>query len=166
MAGVQQHRRNVIRGTSGSFQVSFAFAWFAQSFGTTSCSVVQEVTVVTDRLTQNQEFAEQARQLLEAHRTAGQMLEERVSWTDAFVRNTFLAGGTSTARAEEAPGADDGRFVLERFRRDTNQRILVAKTLDGAIGPGYFVLVQDGFNQDECKKSSNQWRHDLEMRSL
>ena len=59
---------------------------------------------------------------------------------------------------------DDPDF--ERLRRDTNQRTSVAKTLDGTIGPGCFVTGQDGFNEDECKKSSEQWRHDLEMRPL
>ena len=50
------------------------------------------------------------RQLLEAYRTAGQMLEERMNRTEASVRNTSQAGGSSAARAQEAPGADDGRF--------------------------------------------------------
>ena len=40
------------------------------------------------------------------------------------------------------------------------------KTLDGVIGPGCFVPGQDGFNGDEYKKSSEQWRHDLKMKPL
>ena len=48
---------------------------------------------------------------------------------------------------------------LERLRRDTNQRTSMVKTLDGVIGLGCFVLAQDDFNEDECKKSSDQWRH-------
>ena len=59
-----------------------------------------------ERQRQNEESAEQATH----HRTAGQMLEERVSRTEAGVRDTSLAGGTSAARAQEAPGADNGRF--------------------------------------------------------
>ena len=55
---------------------------------------------------------------------------------------------------------------LERLRRDTNKRTSVAKTLDGVIGPRYFVPGQDGFNGDGYKKSSEQWRHDLEMKTL
>ena len=55
---------------------------------------------------------------------------------------------------------------LERLRRDTNQRTSVAKTLDGVIGPECFAPGQDGFNGDDCKKSSEQWRHDLEMKPL
>ena len=55
---------------------SFAFAWLAQNCGTASCSVDQQVMEMTERLRQNEESAEEARQLLEAHRTAGQMLEE------------------------------------------------------------------------------------------
>ena len=42
-----------------------------------------------------------------------------------------------------------GDSDLERLRRDTNQRTSVTKTVDGAIGPGCFVLGQDGFNEDE-----------------
>ena len=55
---------------------------------------------------------------------------------------------------------------LDRLRRDTNQRTSMVKTLDGVTGSGCFVLGLDGFNVDECKKSSDQWRHDLEMRLL
>ena len=50
-----------------------------------------------ERQRQNEESAEQARH----HRTAGQMLEERMSRTEAGVRDTSLAGGTSVARAQE-----------------------------------------------------------------
>ena len=78
-------------------------------------ALILQVTEMTDRLRQNEESAEQARQLLETHRTAGQMLEERMSRTEASVRDTSLAGGTSAAKAQEAPGADDGRFGLGAF---------------------------------------------------
>ena len=54
---------------------------------------------------------------------------------------------------------------LERLRRDTRELQMV-KTLVGVTGLGCFVLGQDGFNEDWCKKSSDQWRHDLEMRLL
>ena len=75
-----------------------------------AAALIQQVTEMTGRLRQNEEYAEQASQLLEAHRTSGQMLEERMSRTEASVRDTSLAGGTSAVRAQEAPGADDGRF--------------------------------------------------------
>ena len=78
-------------------------------------ALILQVTEMTDRLRQNEESAEQARQLLEAHRTAGQMLEERMSQTEASVRDTSLAGGTSAAKAQEAPGGDDGRFGFGAF---------------------------------------------------
>ena len=90
-----------------------------------------------------------------------------MSRTEASVRDTSPAGGSVAVRAQEAPGADDGRFGFGRFfLRDINQRTSVAKTLEGAIGPGYFVPGQDGFNGDEYKNSSEQWRHDLEMKPL
>ena len=68
--------------------------------------LLQQVMEVSDRLRQNEESSEQVRQLLEVHRTAGQMLEERMNRTKANVRDTSQAGGNSTARAQEAPGAD------------------------------------------------------------
>ena len=83
------------------------------------------------RLRQDEESSEQVRQLLEADRTAGQMLEEQMSRTEASVRDTSLACMM-----------DDPD--LERMRRDRNQRTSVAKTLDGVIGPGCFVPWQDG----------------------
>ena len=39
-----------------------------------------------------------------------------------------------------------GDSDLERLRRDTTQRASVARTLDGATGPGCSVPGQDGFN--------------------
>ena len=73
--------------------------------------LLQQVMEVSDRLRQNEESPEQVRQLLEAHRTAGQMLEERMNWTEASVRDTSI----SAARAQEAPGSDDGRFGFGAF---------------------------------------------------
>ena len=93
---VRQHRRNAISGTS-------------------STMLPQQVMEVTDRLRQNEESSEQVRQLLEAPRTAGQMLEERMNRTEASVRYTSQAGGNSAAMAQEAPGADDGRFGFGEF---------------------------------------------------
>ena len=61
--------------------------------------LLKQVIEVSDRLRQSEESWEQVRQLLEAHRTAGQMLEERMNRTEASVRDTSLAGGTSAARA-------------------------------------------------------------------
>ena len=73
--------------------------------------LLQQVMEMTDRLRQNEESSEQVRQLLEAHR----VLEERMNRTEASVRDTFRAGGNSAERAQEAPGADDGRFGFEAF---------------------------------------------------
>ena len=75
---------------------------------------------MTDRLRQSEESAEQARQHLE--RTAGQMLEERMSRTEASVRDRSLSGGWRERHLE--------------------------------------------LTKDEYKKSSEQWRHDLEMKPL
>ena len=65
--------------------------------------LLQQEMQMTDRLRQNEESSEQVRQLLEAHRTAGQMLKERMNRTEASVRYTFQAGGNSAVRAQEAP---------------------------------------------------------------
>ena len=83
------------------------------------------------------------------------MLEERTNRTEASVRDTSRAGVSSAARAQEAPGAFAVRY---------NQITSMAKTLIGATGLGCLVPGQDDVNEDECKKSSDQWRHDLEMR--
>ena len=77
--------------------------------------LLQQVMEVSDRLRQSEESSEQVRHLLEAHRTAGQMQEEGMNRTEASVRDTSQAGGSSAARAQEAPGADDGRFGFGAF---------------------------------------------------
>ena len=59
----------------------------------------QQVMEVSDRLRQSEESSEQVRQLLEAHRTAGQMLEEGMNRTEASARDKSQAGGSSAARA-------------------------------------------------------------------
>ena len=82
---------------------AFAFAWLAQIYGTANCNVPFETE----------------RGIVGAgetiHRTAVQMLEERMNRTEASVRETSQAGGNSAARAQEAPGADDGRFGFGAF---------------------------------------------------
>ena len=55
---------------------------------------------------------------------------------------------------------------LERLRRDVNQTASAARTLLGATGPGCSVPGQDDSNADECKKSSEQWKPDLETEPL
>ena len=57
-----------------------------------------------------------------------------------------------------------GNSDLERLLRDANQRTSMAKTLVGATGLGCFVPGQNDFNEDEYKKLSDQWKHDLKMR--
>ena len=61
----------------------------AQNYGTTSCSV-DSASDRNDRSMEAEEPAEQARQLLEAHRTAGQKLEERMTRTEASVKIRLL----------------------------------------------------------------------------
>ena len=97
-------------------------------------ALMQQVMVMTERVRQTEEAAEQEKQLLEAHRNAGQMLEERMNVAE------------STARAETSPlvGLDPagsrclkhqelmtGDSDLDRLRRDTNQRSSVVRTLRG-----------------------------------
>ena len=77
--------------------------------------LLHQVMEVSDRLRQNEESSEQVRQLLEAHRTAGQMLVERKNRTEASARDISQAGGNGAARAQESPGADDGRFGFGAF---------------------------------------------------
>ena len=75
---------------------------------------------------QSEEAAEQARQLLEAHRNAGQMLEEQVNRAEATVTaDTSLLGGI---RQQELMMGDSD---LERL----NQGASAARTLRDEIGP-------------------------------
>ena len=101
--GVRQDRRNAIRGTRSTILVLLRLRRIMEQQIT---MLLQQVMEMTDRWRQNEESSEQVRQLLEAHRTAEQMLEERVNWTEASVRDTFQAGDNSAARAQEAPGVD------------------------------------------------------------
>ena len=63
--------------------------------------LLQQVMEVSDRLRQSEASSEQVRQLLEAPRTAGQMLEERNNRAEASVRDASQAGGDGAARAQE-----------------------------------------------------------------
>ena len=111
---------------------------------------------------QSDEAAEQARQLLEAHRNAGQMLEERLNRAEATVTaETSPAGGCQRHQELMTGGSD-----LELLRRDINQRASAARTLRGLVGPGCFVPALDDSNVDEHKKSSKQWKPDLETKPL
>ena len=83
------------------FPGSFVFAWLPQKHGTTSCSVDSG----SDR-----------------HDRSGRTRNLRKSRTEARVRDTSLAGGTSAVRAQEALGTDDGRFgfgaCVMRYQRE------------------------------------------------
>ena len=68
------------------------------------------------------------------------------------MRDTSHVGGNSAARAQEAPGADDGRSDLERLRRDTSQRTTMVKTQDGVTGLGCFVPGHDGSTRTSARK--------------
>ena len=124
--------------------------------------LLQQVMEVNERIRLSEESSEQVRQLLEAHRTAGQMLEERMNQSDGSECERYVSGWWQRCERHLELTMDDSD--LERLRRDTNQRTSVAKTLVGATGLGCLVHGQDDFNEDECKKSSDQWRHDLDMR--
>ena len=47
---------------------------------------------LNERMRQSEETAEQARQLLEAHRIAGKMLEKRMNRTEASVTDAGVIG--------------------------------------------------------------------------
>ena len=110
---------------------------------------------------QSEEAAEQARQLLEAHSwaEAGGTNEPNGSECGRYVSSWqgTGAGGTS---------ADMDNADLERLRRENNQKASVARTQECVTGRGCFVPGQDGFNGDEYKKSSEQWKPDLETKPL
>ena len=83
------------------------------------------------------------------------------------MRDTSQAGGNSAARAQEAPGADDGRFGFGVFAARYQPENFNGENTGWRDWSRVFpVPGQDDFNEDECKKPSDQWRHDLEMRLL
>ena len=77
-------------------------------------TLLQQVMEVNERIRLSEESSEQVRQLLEAHRTAGQMLEERMNQSDGSeCREIRLR---LVAKVREALGAaDDGRFGFGAF---------------------------------------------------
>ena len=124
-------------------------------------ALIQQVMEMNERMRQGEEAAEQARQLLETHKTAGQMLEERMNRTEASVTGTSPAGGSrpgrhSCPRHQELTMDDSD---LERLRRDTNQRASVAKTPDGP-GVSYLCRTVPTWTRSE------QWKPDLETKPL
>ena len=148
------------------FPGSFAFVWLAQNYGTANCNVASTSDGSDRSIETERGVVETNETTAGTHRTAGEMLEEPMNRTEATVRDTSQGCGNGTARAQEAPGADDGRFGFGAFAARYQPENFMVKTLDGVAGLGCFVPGQDGFNEDEFKKSSDQWRHDLEMRLL
>ena len=63
-------------------------------------ALIQQVMELNERMRQSEETAEQARQLLEAHRIAVKMLEKRMNRTEASVTDASLAGGIGPCRAQ------------------------------------------------------------------
>ena len=141
-----------------------SFAWLAQNYGTTSCSVDS----ASDR---NDRPIEAERGICGTGKTTsgsphGQMLEERLSRKEASVRDTSQAGGTSAARAQEAPGADDGRFGFGAFAARYQPENFSGEDTGWRDWSQVFRTWAGRFPRKEYKKSSEQWRHDLEMRPL
>ena len=95
---------------------SFVFAWSAQNYGTANCNVAS-TSDGSIRLIETERGSVGA-----GETTAGSPQDSwadagraRMNWTEASVRDTSQAGGNSAARAQEAPGADDGRFGFGAF---------------------------------------------------
>ena len=106
------------------FPGSFSIARLARKHGAKSCGL---------------DPAKQARQLLEAHMSAGQILEERMNRAEAAATaETLPAGGIRPGRRQvpEAPGADDGRFgfgaLAARYQLESfSGRHCVARLVQG-----------------------------------
>ena len=110
---VRRPRQNGSRGTSGTFRVRLRLRGQPEIMEQQVAALIQQVMEMSERLRQSEEVAEQSRQPLEAHRSAGQILEERINRAEAVATaETLPAGGIRPDRAQvpEAPGADDGRF--------------------------------------------------------
>ena len=166
--GVRHPRRNVSRGTSGTFLFRLRLRGWSEIMEQQVAALIQQVMEMSERMLQSS-AAEQARQLLEAHRSAARMLERLDRAEATATTDTSLAGGIRPGRAQvpEARGVDDGRFGFGAFAaRYQPERASVPRTLLGVTGPGCFVLGRDGFNVDESKKSSKQWTPYLETKRL
>ena len=143
---------------------AFALAWLTQNYGTASCNVAS----TSDGGVRSNETE---RGIVGSGETSPGSPQD--GWADAGGANES-DGSECEIRLRLVEVLRPGRkrhleltmddSDLERLRRATNQRTSIAKILVGATGLGCFVPGQDDFNEDECKKSSDQWRHDLEMR--
>ena len=161
---VRQHRKKRDQRNEHYYPGSFAFVWLAQNHGTANCNIAS----TSDGSVRS---IETERGIVGAGETTAGSPQD--SWADAG-RPIEPHGGeceryvsswwhiVQPGRKRHLELTMDGSD-LERLWRDTNQRTSMVKTLDGVIGLGCFEPGQDGFNEDECKKSSDQWRHDLEM---
>ena len=108
--GVRQDRRNAIRGTRRTILVRLRLRAYLRIMEQQIAMFLQQ-----DRLRQNGESSEQVRQLLEVHRTVGQMLEERTNRTEAERERNVSGWWQQCGQDQEAPGADDGRFGFGAF---------------------------------------------------
>ena len=113
--GVRQHRRNVIRGNKGYFLGSFAFAWLAQSNGTANCNVTSTGdgsvrSIETERgICGPGETTSGSPQ--DGWADPGRANELDGSECERYVSSWWQQCG----QAQEAPGADDGRFGFGAF---------------------------------------------------
>ena len=87
------------------------------------------------------------------------MLEERMIRTEASVRDTFQAGGSSASRAQEAPGADDGRVGFGAFAARYQPENFNGEDTGWRDWSRVFRTWAGQF-----QRGSDQRRHDLEMR--
>ena len=69
------------------------------------------------------------------------------------------------AQVPEAPGADDGRFGFGAFAARYQTGSFSGEDT-GCRDWSWVFRGQDGFNVDEYKKSSEQWKPDLETEPL
>ena len=86
-------RQNGSRGTSGTCRVRLRFGGYPEIMEQQVAALTQQVMEMSERLRQGEEAAEQARQLLEAHRRAGLILEERMNRAEAAATAETLSAG-------------------------------------------------------------------------
>ena len=138
---------------------AFAFAWLAHNYGTASCNVATTSDGGVRSIETERGIVGAGKTLAGSPQDGWAELEERMNRTEASVRGTSQACGSSAARAQGAPGADGGalaaRYQPENFNgEDTGWRdwSRVFRTWAGR------------FQRGQVQESSDQWRHDLEMR--
>ena len=94
---------------------AFAFEWLAQNYGTANCSVASTRDGGVRSIETERGIVGAGETIAGSPQDGWADAGERMNRTEASVRDTSQAGGSSAASAQGALGADDGRFGFGAF---------------------------------------------------